>query len=397
MPYLDVDPLLALMDAPLRWRAGGFMPGAALTMRAHAIGRDRRIWQAEQAVRADVRGDIIPGQSADALIWSMQPTGAHDPAMPPASIMEPLTVALELADDRGVVCAAASDRLWAGNGVQRLTVSTQSGDGVLFLPPGGGPFPTVMLIACNGRPEGRAALLASHGIACLIIVPPDQPVPLPLEWFLPWRQCVRTHPALAGARFALLAQGHGTEAALLLAGRWPEVAATVAYAPLPVRTGRLYSGAWHPRWSENGQGLDYLERGNTRRDPRRIDWQRTPVVQAPLLDSALDDLAALARARIDLSPITGAVLLLHGTADAVQPAARLAHLAADALGARARLLNCPDAGHGIGVPLVPTTDLIFPHPVTGKPCTLGGSADGLARANAVTWPVVLKFLREHLA
>lgn len=403
MPYLEADPLLALMDAPLRWRAGGFMPGTALTLRARAIGRDRRIWQAEQNLQADLRGEITPGNHGDALIWAMQPTGTLDQAAAPASVMEPLTIALELADARGVACATTSDRLWAGGGVRRMDIRADEEDGLLFLPPGAGPFPTVLLIACGGRPEGRAALLASHGIACLVIVLPDQPVPLPLEWFERWRRLAQAHPALTGTRFALLAQGHATEAALLLAGRWPDIVATVAYAPLPVCTGRLclknagQERAWHPRWSENGQGLDYLERGNTRRDPRRIDWQRIPVIQAPLMESALEDAAALARARIDLSLISGAVLLLHGTADAVQPATRLAHLAADALGARARLIACPDAGHGLGVPLVPTTELSFTHPVTGTACTLGGTAEGVARANSVTWPVVLKFLREHLA
>lgn len=67
------------------------------------------------------------------------------------------------------VCTRSIDRWYMGFGVRRLVVKHGRLEGVLFLPPGQGPFPGVidMFGGVGGIVEFRAALLASRGFACL--------------------------------------------------------------------------------------------------------------------------------------------------------------------------------------------------------------------------------------
>ena len=55
-------------------------------------------------------------------------------------------------------------------------------------------------------------------------------------------------------------------------------------------------------------------------------------------------------------------------------------------------LNYEDAGHSILFPYVPTTQHVYAHPVSGMVSTSGGNNKDNARADAESWPAVLRFL-----
>jgi len=55
-------------------------------------------------------------------------------------------------------------------------------------------------------------------------------------------------------------------------------------------------------------------------------------------------------------------------------------------------LNFEDGGHSILFPFVPTTQLVYAHPVSGKISTSGGNPKDNARADQESWGAVLKFL-----
>ncbi|WP_330164658.1 acyl-CoA thioester hydrolase/BAAT C-terminal domain-containing protein, partial [Achromobacter xylosoxidans] len=55
-------------------------------------------------------------------------------------------------------------------------------------------------------------------------------------------------------------------------------------------------------------------------------------------------------------------------------------------------LDYENGGHSILFPYVPTTQLVYAHPVSGKISTSGGNPKDNARADEQSWEGVLKFL-----
>ena len=95
-----------------------------------------------------------------------------------------------------------------------------------------------------------------------------------------------------------------------------------------------------------------------------------------------------ATAKIADERIAGPILLVCGGEDALWPSCPMAHAIVERLRAHrfahaVKLLDYPDAGHGVGQ-LVPYSPARFP---------TGGSVDADQRARADGWPRLLGFLR----
>jgi pimeloyl-ACP methyl ester carboxylesterase len=130
--------------------------------------------------------------------------------------------------------------------------------------------------------------------------------------------------------------------------------------------------------------------------------QRVPISTVAAYIPWLNDTAAEERARIEVERINGPVLLVSGRNDAMWPSTLMAKRAM----ARLAMQNRPfkdehlaydAAGHTVGSPsFLPSTMLASVHPVDGTVYAYGGTASGVARANADAWPKMLKFLRENL-
>ena len=56
-------------------------------------------------------------------------------------------------------------------------------------------------------------------------------------------------------------------------------------------------------------------------------------------------------------------------------------------------LEFAEAGHSIVFPYVPTTQLVYAHPVSGRLSTTGGHPLANARADEASWRGVLQFLQ----
>jgi pimeloyl-ACP methyl ester carboxylesterase len=153
-------------------------------------------------------------------------------------------------------------------------------------------------------------------------------------------------------------------------------------------------------WTLGGKPLPHVWQNNT-----KADWQAfrhppapgEPIRQAPAFVSALGDVAAVARARIEVERIAGPILLISGTDDGFWPSSRYADSIVDDLKQRAfahrvEHLRYEGAGHSILFPHVPTTLVARAHPVAGVRITAGGSAAANAHANEASWPQVLRFI-----
>jgi dienelactone hydrolase len=417
-PTLEMTPRDGLVDAPLQVRLHGLPPGEDVTVRARAGFGRAGTWSTTATYRAGTDGTLdldrqapVAGDfamaDASALIWSLRP---DDPAANPRALTEGLeayTLEVEAETSAGTLRGGAVRRALAPD-VQVIEVREPDLHANLFLPPGEGPFPTVLVLGGSGGgfPDRGAALFASHGVAAVSLayfgvegLPPELRR-IPLEYFAHALAWMREHPALDTTRLGVCGTSRGGELALLLGSRHPEIRSVVAYVPSSHLWGaisRLEDGLAEDElasWTVDGQALPYVGRVSNEAVPPD---EEGVIRLAPAYLAFLEDEARAARAVIPVERINGPILLISGTHDTLWPSTRLGTLVEE----RARAngfdfgvehLVYEEAGHAIGAGIAPTTVTQSWHPVRKAMIDLGGTPAGLARARADSWPKVLDFV-----
>jgi fermentation-respiration switch protein FrsA (DUF1100 family) len=288
--------------------------------------------------------------------------------------------------------------------------------GTLFLPAGPGPHPAVMILngSGGGINEPRAALYASHGYAAFALgyfkAPglSDYISATRLEYFetaLAWLH--RTLKPLHGF-VALSGQSRGGELVLLLGAMFPaSVSAVIGYVPGAVVHCAQNAcdpalGREGPAWIYRGRPLPHVWENN--RTATWAPWDEGPEPRrhADALLTALQDPEAVARARIPVEKIRGPVMLLSATDDGSWPSSLYGRMVAERLAQighphAVSHLDFEGAGHSILFPYVPTTQLGYAHPVSGRRSTSGGTPAHNAHADEASWQGVLRFLHEAVA
>jgi len=369
---LEVTPGSSLLDEPVRIRVTGLSPNQRVELTATMTGPDGRNWSSRATFKADGEGVVdldrdapesgdYTGVDGMGLIAAMTPSSgpSADPSSAPSANVPqyatmpadfPLTVTVSSGPETTIRRVAVAP----GVTVQDLTVAEHGVAGVLVTPsePAG---PGVLLI---GGSEGglgvgyvaMALMLAAHGYPALAVATfnaPGLPSALrdvPIEYF-----------ASAATRLPgpvrVIGVSRGSEAALLLAARYPNlVARTVLAAP----SDRINLG-----FPNGGYAWVF---GNV-----------------PQLD-------------IPFSAITGPVLAFVGTDDRVWPSATNADTLQEQLGDRLTIHRLEGAGHDVlGVPYL-GADPAAVHPVTGDPINLGGGRQVNERAHRDSWNALLAFL-----
>lgn len=368
---LEVTPDSSLLDEPVRIRVTGLSPGQRVELTATMTGPDGRNWSSRATFKADGEGVVdldrdapesgdYTGVDGMGLIAAMRSSGpSADPsAAPSAEVPQyatmpadlPVTVTVSSGPERTIRRVAVAP----GVTVQDLTVAEHGVAGVLVTP-SEAAGPGVLLI---GGSEGglgvgnvaMALMLAAHGYPALAVATFNAPgLPsalrdIPIEYF-----------ASAASRLPgpvrVIGVSRGSEAALLLAARYPHlVARTVLAAP----SERINLG-----FPNGGYAWTF---GNV-----------------PQLD-------------IPFSAITGPVLAIVGTDDRVWPSAANADALTEQLGDRLTIHRLEGAGHDVlGVPYL-SADPAAVHPVTGEPINLGGSRQVNEQARRDSWSALLAFL-----
>src|SRR5262249_1212032 len=215
-----------------------------------------------------------------------------------------------------------------GRGVRGQRTRTAGLVGTLFLPPGDGRFPTVIVVSGGGGAieEFRAAVLASHGYAGLALAYFAQPglprglVNIPLEYFEGAIAWVRAQPWFSDRLLAVSGVSRGGELALLLGATFPEIGAVMAWVPSGVvfwALGLAEPGDTRPRaaWTFRGKPLPFLQENNTAGDPLPKVEPGRPVAYAPFYRSQLRDALAVERATIPVEKIRGPVQLRDRSED----------------------------------------------------------------------------------
>ncbi|WP_034944023.1 acyl-CoA thioester hydrolase/BAAT C-terminal domain-containing protein [Erwinia oleae] len=421
---LEIDIADDLIDVPRRIHAHGLAAGAA-QLTVSTTYPDGSVWQsrADYHITADgtFNPEIACPQSGD---WqeagSMTPVEAlrqvtppHNPALTDSVLPRRITFRIE--DARGAVAEAVLIQRFLAPGVTRR--ETREPSGVLFLPAAPGPHPLVIVLngSGGGTPEQKAALLAAQGyigFALAYFKAPGRPAHIsntPLEYFQQAIDWVAREVPIRANFVAVMGHSRGGELALLLAATFPErIAAVIGYVPSAVIHGTLRAGAPdEPRdataWRWRGEPLRNIWQDNPYADWHAFDHPPqpdAPIRQAPAFINVERDAQRLADARIPVERIRGPVMLISGTDDGFWPStAWCERIVADLKESRWPVIHlCHEgAGHAIGFPWVPTTNIANVHPVAGVRIDGGGTPSANARANRESWPQVLTFLTAAVA
>lgn len=436
---LDVSPAVGPLWERRSLSVSGASPGSLVTVRA-VTRRDGGEWAAQATFLADAEGRVdaateapVSGdyRVADAmgLFWSQRrepgTTGSAEPSRVDTPVVttvtawnEPGTGHLDVA---GEGARASRDTVEVmqrlrGEGVSRTEIRDDGLVGTLFRPALPGPLPTVIVLngSGGGINEARAAQYASRGIQALALgyfrAPglSDHISRTPLEYFERALIYVATELDPAGGRAIVSGQSRGGELSLLLAATYPElVLASVPFVP-----GAFVFGAqgaadpaegWSgPTWTRAGEPLEHLWHDNS-----GVTWQPwndepPPTRHRDVYVDGLHDRELARASRIPIENFTGPVLCISGLDDRAWPSSMASRLVIDTLARHGHTaerlhLDYEDAGHGIALPHLPSTDIERTHPVSGVRYSNGGTPRGIAAASADSFEQVCAFIHRSAA
>jgi dienelactone hydrolase len=330
----------------------------------------------------------------------------------PWELPPPQPYRLDALVDGAEVATAALERVRVPDGVELRRLEKGRLRGVLFLPPGDGPHPALIVVSGSngGFSEGFAAALASRGFAALGLAYfnapdlPDQLVEIPLEYFgeaLDWLAAV---PEVDGERIGVIGGSRGGELSLLLGSVYPQLRVVVARVPSHVVWGGCCdeAAAMTSSWTLHGEPIPSIPPSMLPVMAQRY-WARIRGDWLSYFWLSLGDPEAVAAATIRVERINGPVLLASGGDDQLWPSSYMADRVMERLHEHDFPhpfihLRYDNAGHAVGLPPYdPTARLVKVfHPVAKEYMTLGGTAESLARASVDCWQRTLEFLETYL-
>jgi fermentation-respiration switch protein FrsA (DUF1100 family) len=421
---LSVSPSDDLIDVARHIRVTHLEPGQLVDISTRTV-RDGVTWTSQAQFRADNQGTVDLTRDAPVfgsynevspmgLIWSQTPE-TDSRTFFNSPVTEPLVTQVSARAGDVTLTSELTQRL-AAEGVTRREVREDGLVGVLYMPAGPGPHPAVMILngSGGGFNEPRAALYASRGYAAFTLAYFKAPglsdyiSNTPLEYFQKGMEWLRREVKPAHDFVAISGQSRGGELVLLLGATFPEaVSAVVAYVPGAVVHSAQNAcdpklGREGPSWLLNGKPIPHVWEGNRTATWAPFDEGPSPHRHDRAILTALQDPDAIARARIQVEKIQGPVIMLSGTDDGSWPSTIYSKMVQDSLQQAnhpypVQWLDYEGGGHSILFPYVPTTQLVYAHPVSGKISTSGGSPSPNARADAESWAGVLAFLSDAVA
>lgn len=424
---LDVTPVEALIDVPRRIVLRGAAAGARVTLASRTVRANGQPWLASATFVAAADGTVDLSRDAPlegsyqgiapmGLVWAQAPADGKSRDVFSAPVTEALVTEVTATVDGAVVGSASFVQRLAAQGVTRREVREDGLVGTLYLPAGEGPHPAVLILngSGGGINEPRAALYASHGYAAFALgyfkTPglSDYISNTPLEYFKQGLDWLRKTVRPAYDFVALSGQSRGGELVLLLASTFPEaVSAVIGYVPSALIHSAQNAadpaiGREGPTWLLDGKPLPHIWENNRTASWAPFDEGPPPHRHARAMLTALDDADAVARATIPVERVQGPVMLLSAEDDGSWPSSRYSRMVTERLaqfGHRwpVEHLDFARAGHAIVFPYVPTTQLVYAHPVSGKISTGGGVPDANAIADEQSWTGVLAFLDAAVA
>ncbi|XP_035994511.1 acyl-coenzyme A thioesterase 1-like [Fundulus heteroclitus] len=229
-----------LFDEPVQVKVAGLRSRQVVTMRARSTDERGVVFNSSASYRADDSGEIDLDRDASlcgsyvgvepmGLLRSLKADALHKYFFKNRAL-EPFMVNFSVHDEEGRMLAeATNERCLMGDGVRRVPVKEGNVQGVLFTPPGEGPFPAVLDL-CTFMSEKRASLLANKGFAVLAFpVFTEKPnlERMNLDDFEEAVQFLQNQPKVNSKGVGVISRSKGADIALSLATFVPGVEAVV--------------------------------------------------------------------------------------------------------------------------------------------------------------------------
>lgn len=245
--------------------------------------------------------------------------------------------------------------------------------------------------------EDVAAMLANHGYAALALAYfgaeglPQSLEEIPLEYFKKAIDFLQTKDFVRKNGVAILGTSKGAEAALLVASKYKEVRAVVAYAPSAVAWSCICNMREKSSWSLAGKSVLAIPFATS---PTYLPPQGFPISPKENYQYRLEKATTLNEAMIQVERINGAILLISGADDQLWMSADFGEMIIKRLKKNKfrfphQHLIYKSAGHLIGKAFLPSGSTLI---ANGRLQT-GGTSEGNAAAQKDAWEKVLKFLQ----
>ncbi len=415
---LHLTPNSSLIDEKVEWFVEGLNPGMEVIIQA--VNVDARL-ESSAVFVADGSGKVDPARQKPirgsydwvdpmGLFWTMAPKDPGNQAMNRVSFRElPEHIVFTARQNDKPDISQTIQRSWLNAGVTRIEVDEEGLHGVLFMPPGKGPFPGIMIVTGSGggANERSAALWANHGYAAFALAYfayegcPDYLVEIPLEYFEKGFQWLAKNPRIDGNRLAVSGGSRGGELSLVLGATFPMIKAVIAYVPSSV----VWAGFGGEKaglkasWTYQGKDLTFIKEGEEI-DLKAI-YGDNPIPLTPGFLESMELVDEVEASTIPVEKIQGAILLISGEDDQMWPSTLFSNRVMDRLAKFSfphpyEHLSYPQAGHGISMPFIPLSPPAIIHPVDQGLFAIGGKPEQQAHANEDSWKKALAFLKSNL-
>jgi dienelactone hydrolase len=448
--HFEISPNPAFVDEEVRVCVRGLAASALISIQAATEDDQGRLWSSQARFQADSDGviDASVGKSLGGsylgvapmgLFWSMESAAASadgnssfakNNSLPDrvdfealldghviarASLARNFLVPETATRDLKIPSEAEGFGARAGAGTGLGAAETTVGR--LFIPPGRGPHPVVIVLSGSGGgfDLDKAAVLSRHGFATLALAYFGiAPLPtwlhrIPLEYFEAALTWLFAQAEIDSVRAGILGVSRGAELALLLGSTFPQIRAIVAYAPSSVAwaaSGRdKATGEIIPCWTWRGKTVPFVPlplRGFMWRSAFPVVALKRPVMFRNLFRAGLRNREAVERAAIQVEKIRGPILLISGGDDHLWPAAEMSEAIIARVQSKggthaAEQLHFAHAGHMLRYPHLPVTarDSRNKH-LRGARFSFGGTPNADAEAQTQAWHRVITFLRANL-
>ncbi|XP_072301776.1 acyl-coenzyme A thioesterase 2, mitochondrial [Eucyclogobius newberryi] len=234
-------------DKLVQVKVEGLSPHKLVVLRSKVVDDRGIVFKATAQYRADDLGHVDVSRAASlggsytgvepmGLFWSMLPERPHNKLMKKTAL-SPMQVEISaLSGENGEVLASEiNHREFMSEGMKRIPVKEGRLRGVLFVPPGQGPFPGILDLYTlgGGLTEPRASLLAGKGFVVLALAYksyqdlPKNPEYLELEYFEEAVEYLRSLPEVEGPGVGVISISHSGGVAMSISSFLSHISATV--------------------------------------------------------------------------------------------------------------------------------------------------------------------------
>lgn len=394
-----------LFDKMVQVKVEGLAPYKQVQLRSKLVDDRGVIFKASALYKADETGQVdvcrtpslggsYTGVEPMGLFWSMAPETPHSKFLK-KNVVSPTLVDIEaLCGETGEVLASeTNERGYMTEGMRRIPVQEGRIRGVLFVPPGKGPFPGIVdLYTFGGRlTEARASLLANKGFVVLALAYfgyeglPKKPKKLELEYFEEAVTYLRRQPEVKGPGIGIISISHSGGLALAMSSFLSGISATVCINTCNANT---------------VIPLHYKDIVMPPLPP--VIW-KIRITTSWLLNirNAISD-PSLEKNKASLIPIERAncqFLFAVSEDDCNWNSPLFAEQAAATLRKHGKesfeVVTYPKAGHFLEVPYMPYCPSAF-HAAVGREVVFGGEPKAHIEAQLDLWERVQEFFKNHL-